>query len=567
MCGCITYVAIAAAQVPDVTPDRQSSTDQAAPHDSPEPQPTSVVEPTIDTAPDPAAQQPMAAALPVELQPYHVRIRIDFETALRLGEEFRRLVLTAVHDSLERYVGQFWLTEVTEENGTTFSGTAGLKRLRADTVPSGAADEDVQKVYLLSVASSGGGFRVAGREWDAATRQLGPLAASEIVYDRRELTETFLRVVHDLFRPVAVVEQQKSGAVLLRARGGDLPPPDEDWQPLRPGKLFESYYGFLNKDKAVDRIQQVPWTYLTTGEEVRPGVAECTVTSGLRSPLTSRRRIQTLALGINRRAAATRLSLVTRPPSSRPLAGVEVEISPVQNPVEDKGTGEKTGDAATLPRLVANRNGVVVVNSDAAPSGQPVWLLVRSGQALLARVPFVPGVRDIEVLELPDDSLRLETEGSVALLQAELVDTVARRAVLISLAKSRAKDNQWAAVDDLLKQLGAMPRAQNFLGKLNAIRIPARQTARARRDRTTELRIDKLCDETAELVTNYLDEEKLTELREELAELRQVAEEQAKLDADIKAGLDPAQADKKASTKKKTTKKSAPEPVKPPAGS
>src|SRR5262249_8986761 len=161
---------------------------------------------------------------------------------------------------------------------------------------------------------------------------------------------------------------------------------------------------------------------------------------------------------------------------------------------------------------------------------------VRSGQALLARVPFLPGIRERDLLELPDDSLRLETEGSVALLQAELVDTVARRAVLISLARSRAKTNGWTAVDDLPKQLDHMPRPPAFLGGLDAIRIPARQTARTRRDKTTELRIDRICDETAELVTNYLDEEKIKELREELAELRQVAQEQAKLEAEIKDG-------------------------------
>ena len=57
------------------------------------------------------------------------------------------------------------------------------------------------------------------------------------------------------------------------------------------------------------------------------------------------------------------------------------------------------------------------------------------------------------MLELPDDTLRLEIEGSIATLQAELVDAVARRAVLMALAKARAKSEQWEAVAATIKQL------------------------------------------------------------------------------------------------------------------
>ena len=510
-------------------------------------QPAAKESPTPSEAPAPALPPP-AAPMPIKLQPCHVEVLIGFDNVPEFSEEFRQLVLDGMRDGLQRYVGEHWHSTVAEERGQTFSGLAALKRLRVETIPREAVAEDVQKVYLLHVHASGAGYDVAGREWDTLTRQMGAVAVNSN-FDRREIAETLLAVVHDLYRPIAAVEASKSGAITLRARGGEYPPRDASWRPLLPAKTFETFYCFLNKDRTIERIQQVPFTFLVPGEGADRGVVSATLSTGLRAPLAPRRRIQVLALGINRRRPQTRLTLITRPPSRKPLAGVEVEISPVptlpdesapkakapaeQGPLEaDKGTNRRP--ATRLPRLVADRNGLVTLSASLSPAGRPVWLFVRSGQALLARVPIVPGANHVEVLELPDDTLRLETEGRIASLQAELVDAVARRAVLMSLARARAKANDWPAVTELLKQLDEMPKAPVFAAGINAIRMPALKAARARRDRTTEARIQKLCDESAELVTNYLDDDKLKELREELHEMRQLAVDEAAVEAQAK---------------------------------
>jgi hypothetical protein len=227
-------------------------------------------------------------------------------------------------------------------------------------------------------------------------------------------------------------------------------------------------------------------------------------------------------------------------------------------------TAKAAPEPAKLPRLVADRSGVVNLSAKASPNGEPVWLFVKSGQALLARVPIVPGAQSAEVLELSDDTLRLEIEGSIATLQAELVDAVARRAVLMSQAKAQAKAGQWEAMSEILKQLDDMPKAGVFAININAIRQPALKAARARRDRTTEERIKKLCDEATELVTNYLDEEKLKELKEDLTELRQLAADEAAADAFEKGvGPKPGAAKPDGGAKKKTKKKATPPPAAP----
>src|SRR5262249_19937354 len=153
-----------------------------------------------------------------------------------------------------------------------------------------------------------------------------------------------------------------------------------------------------------------PWTYLGLADDIERGVAGATVTSGLRASFAPRRRVQTLALGINRRGAATRLKLMTRPPSHQPLAGVEVEIvspdsgspsiakeatqaaasdsTPANEaqaaddsdfpPPSKQGAGGLKPQAAGLAvaatptRFVADRNGVVELSANSAPTGKPV---------------------------------------------------------------------------------------------------------------------------------------------------------------------------------------------------
>lgn len=505
-----------------------------------------------------------ATESPIESQPYRVRIQIGFGSSPRLDADFRHRVLEQVSQGIERYVGEFWQCEVAEERGQVFSGLAALERLESGAALHAAFPAEVHKVYLLHVDSSGAGFQSCGREWDAQVRQLG-LLANRTVHDRREVSESLLALVSALFRPVAEIERTRSGTTTLHVRGGRFHPHDALWQPLSPQKLFEVFYCFLDNDQAVERVQQVPWTYIAAGEHVEDGRCDGTVTSGLRAPLGARRRILTLALGINSRSAGTKLTLMTRAPARKLLGGVEVELSPVPNPAHVAGqpTDESSNDrqsdqeapSAKNPRLVTDRNGHVSISAASVPDGRPIWLLVHSGPVLLARVPFVPGLHGAETLELPDDTLRLEVEGDIALVQAKLVDTVARRAVLMALAKNRAKAAEWEAMETAWKELKELRPAASFVSDIGVIRVRGVKAARARRDQATEQRVQKLCSETLELVTNYLDEEKLAEFRNDLDDLRRIELEQAAVNSGAAVNENKPAAVKKKSSK---TKKKAP---------
>lgn len=457
-----------------------------------------------------------APAGSIDLRPYRVRIELTIVGAGVAGFSYER-ISHDMRDALDRAVGDMWQTEVVEDIALAASGVEGLRRLDDEACLSAYGPMGFDKAYRLTLRLAGAGYEAAGREWDATTRNLGEMIR-RTSFDRREIPDQLVELLRDLFRPVSVIEQTKNGPLTLRAHGGSLARRDETWQPLREGMLYEAFYRYLNKDREVERIQQIPWTYLSPTDIVG-GTSTCSITSGLRTPISARRRrIEAIAMAATRQSPRTRLVLTTRAPARRPLGGVEVEISTEPQPA---------AQATPIERLVSDRNGMVQLSPKTMAADAPVWLLVRSGQNLLARVPFVPGLRGVEVLELPDDSLRLELEGRVAQLQSELIDTVARRAVLGALVRSRAKAQDWAKADAYLETLAAMPGTGSYLAELTAVRLPGLKAARARKDRATELRMKKLCDDLADLIKTYLNEDQLKELREELAEFKTIAAEDA----------------------------------------
>ena len=79
--------------------------------------------------------------------------------------------------------------------------------------------------------------------------------------------------------------------------------------------------------------------------------------------------------------------------------------------------------------------------------------------------------------------------------------------------------------------MNMMHSLNGILDRLAAIRVPAVNAAKARKDRGAEARINRLCDEMATLIRQYLSEDRIKQLNEEAAELRKAdaeAEEKEK---------------------------------------
>jgi len=419
-----------------------------------------------------------------------------------------RECLNGIEAAAGRYLGEVWQVTTAENRWLVPAAQRGIESLTAAAVSARFADQAFDKVFLLAVEPVGAQWRLSGREWDAILNELSPMQSREIA-DLRQLADELYRLAHDLFRPIAEIEHQEESEVVVRARGGALVPPDPQQVQFRSGQLLQPFYrSHARKDRPA-RVQTIPWTYLKVAAESEtdiPGEISCQLLTGLRSPLRSRRqlRVDALAIALPVPSGATRLQLTSQAHAGKPMPGLDVEV---------------LSDPEVPPRrLLSDRTGSVLLTAN--PQEPQVWLMIRSGNRLLARLPYVPGLQPEEQVSLPDDSIRLELEGDLAILQSELMDAVARRAVMMVRVRAAAHGGDREGTSRLRKELDELPGHQEFAPRLAAIRARAVQNARADNDKVAAARIEQICAETSRLIQRYLDRDKLRSLDEEIAEIQ-----------------------------------------------
>jgi len=193
----------------------------------------------------------------------------------------------------------------------------------------------------------------------------------------------------------------------------------------------------------------------------------------------------------------------------------------------DKVAKLRHADESDVPnvRILTDRNGDLEIDVD--PENPTFWLYVYSGSLLLARVPYAPGLIPQDTMKLPDDTLRLGVEGGLYLFRDELVDSVALKAVHMSLAKKAAAAGDVAALEAAFAQLGKVPGKVHFDAELNAVRTPALLKADQQKNPGARAKIEKLCTAMSESLTVFFATAKRLKEAEELEKLRQSAESKA----------------------------------------
>ena len=314
----------------------------------------------------------------------------------------------------------------------------------------------------------------------------------------------------------------------VRLRAGALTAPDVHFALAQPKDIFVPSIAVRSRENRVERLLPIPWTYLTA-TEVSGSLMTANVGSGLRSPISAKQRgrNETIVVAVRPQQQVTRLELATQTKPSLPLVAHRIELrSSPATPVQDDPVARLE---TLVGELLTDRRGLVTIAVDRE---RPlVWLFAYSGQYLLARVPFVPGVASQVRLEVPDDSTRLAAEADVQMLQGQLIDAVAVRNTQIGLIRAAAKQRDWKEQESRLAGLAKLDDAQSFLDRLAAVRVPAVNAAKSRKDKTGEARINRLCDEMATLIRQYLSEDRIKQLNEEATELRKAdaeAEEKEK---------------------------------------
>jgi hypothetical protein len=232
-------------------------------------------------------------------------------------------------------------------------------------------------------------------------------------------------------------------------------------------------------------LAAIPFTFFAV-EKVSEKDVQCAVHSGMRNPMTEKRRgrIEQLAIGIIPPHQPTTLTLQSRGNPQQVLAGYDVYVySP--------------GSAASELLGRSDRQGSLVV----PPAKEPLRvLLVRSGDQALARLPIVPGRVPQITAPIPDDDQRLAAEGFLNGWQEELVDLVTRREVLLIQARARLEEKRVDEAAKLLDQVRSLKTREVF----------SRELADAQRktvspDPGIQTKIDALFALTQKLLQQHLD--------------------------------------------------------------
>lgn len=475
------------------------------------PAPAVAETPAAAATPAPAPLKPPPEPEP-GLKPYSVLVRLNVPAETQLDAAFRDRLLATVRSQLRTDMGQLWTTEIEFVVDGRSASAEALAAIDPAALTSEFKDAGFDKVFLSCVGLSGSQWSLAAREWDAASQTAGAVQTAS-TFDIRNVAVLAATVIERAFRPIARIEAVEGNLVITAVRGGEFPPADPAAAPFKAGDLLTPFVRYYDRERVLQQIRELPWTYLRV-KSVERSRMECETVSAYRTPLAgSRRRMELLAIAARPVFASTRVVIAPRGNAEDPLPGCRVELlnrlPTADDPVADR------------QQLITDRLGSIVVNANAE---QPLQhILVHSGKSVLGRVPFVPGMVETVTLAIPDDSARLAVEGALSVLEGELIDAVARRSVLIARTRRAAKARKWEDVDTFLEQLQTVPDYEKFRERVMSIQLPAVQAAKEQNDRVAESRIKKMCADVQQSASAHLDADKIREFRIEMTELKAAA--------------------------------------------
>ncbi len=483
----------------------------------------------------------------ISLRPYRVRIEIAYAPDSRLPHSSQKKIRQQLELNIDCSIGEKWtLTDNVKEKNTPIKNGAGiyendwlslaseigLQRLNSEDILKRYPDLSFDKLFLITVEQDGIGHLISGREFDTASQHLSHLS-TKTTYSQSLLSQTIFESLRDLFSSVISIESVNNDQVIVSEQASQYLTPDPTIGTLHKNNYFTPFFRYLNRDREVKNIQFIPWTYLVL-EEINRKYATCFISSGLRGILNgSRRRVETRAILVKPKYPQTNLSLIPRGTSSQTAAGMKVQLS-LLNPQEVrqrqieakklkelKKTPPPESQNYILDEYLTNRSGTISLKTD--PQHPLIWLYVRSGKSLVANVPYIPGIdRNIKI-QIPDDRIRLSVEGELAVLNGELIESVASLSMKMSRIRKWAKSNDWKKVDAAITELesGISPK-RIFQEKLNVIQVTAVKKAQAQKNRSAQSRIASLCRETSGRIDRFLDPTGIIDLKTEINDLKQL---------------------------------------------
>ncbi|WP_165245682.1 hypothetical protein [Paludisphaera soli] len=399
---------------------------------------------------------PASEPEPLENRPYRIEVHLASDADARLDSGRRGALIASWLEMVRRYVGPSWSIRIADRPSSL--AVSDLEGLKAGALS--GFDPASDKIWLVRVSVDGddAGLVFSGREYDAATRWLGPLQRRKATA-RLDATRTFFRFTLDLFSPSALIVGQEGGRALLKVQGASIPPASDLGAVVTKGTTFIPLRLVTLRDESVG-ITRIAYTYLAA-ESVEGSIARCAILSAYRDPLSQRiSRPNTLAaLGIKAGETALRLRFVDKA-TREPASGYTLTERPAPDgPIRQVGMTDRSGRIVVEP----------------GPTKGVVKLRLLAGDSEpLAEFPIMPG-ESAEEREITVDPLPLAARYQVQLdaIRDAVVDQVALRARLERLMQVRLEGEDWTGLQELLKQHDLLPPPSSFAETLKKLKDEA----------------------------------------------------------------------------------------------
>ncbi|CAN5905518.1 hypothetical protein BH23PLA1_BH23PLA1_09720 [soil metagenome] len=429
---------------------------------------------------------------PLPERPYEIRAWISVDPSARLAPGHREALIDDWESLVRRFIGTPWRLEVADDDGPLLG--LDLDAIDLDTIAE--AVEKADKGWLIRIERTGGnqaGLTLSGREFDSATRQLGPIHRQSAPFPK-DVARSLFQLSRALFTPSAEVERDGDRIALL-VQGAALRPADAVGQVLREGDIFRPYWVFLDPaDRSVRGIRDVPYTYLRVDSESQ-GTARCSIISALARPLPQQvaGRYRLVARGVRAADYPSEFRFVYGQDGD-PAAGCVVTVHRYPDgPPREVGTPDRDGRIVLPPRF---------------DTSLMMLRVLAGGLEPLREMPVLPGeTAEVRTIPVEPRPLTVTLISRLRALQDQIVDLIAVRSRLEARLQARADGQQWDEVGTLLKQYKQLKPRAEFARKLDELKANAeRQQADLGIPILTRTARAQLA-ETEALITSYLDDE------------------------------------------------------------
>lgn len=459
-----------------------------------------------------ATRSPEAAAPEaIDRHPYRIALHLVLDPSARIDEDRRRALLKQWLTLVHRFVGPPWI--VTIASPPSLLASSNLEALEVSSFAMLGPSFD--KIWLVRISDGGsiGGLIFIGREYDTATRWLGPLQEHK-AFVLADAPRALLQFALELFNPTALITGQEGGRALLLVRGASITPASALGNVVSKGSVFLPLRLVSMVDNSIV-IRRIPYTFLQA-EEVQGPVARCAIVTAVRDPLSKREpRPNTLAvIGIKPGTSPTRYRFQVRPELS-PAAGYTLIARSVPNGVpHELGMTDRAGRIVLKPGFARS---LVVLR------------LVAANAELMVEFPVMPGESSVE-RSVPIDSKPLTVSYQVQLdaIRDEVIDLVAQRARLEKRMEARLQGEDLAGLEQGLKEFASLARRDVYADRLDKLKDEAaKQQARSKTEVLSK-NLQARFNELQALIDRYLDDDVFTTYTEALEHKRAERSEAAK---------------------------------------